>query len=98
MDRAAQPPIVACMRLINGYQVSRALHVGVVLGVFDRLAKGPRASAELAAEIDAHAGALHRLLRTLAGFELLHEEDDGRFSLTPIGSCLRSDSPSSVAP
>jgi hypothetical protein len=30
------------MRLINGYQVSQAIHVAATLGIADELADGPR--------------------------------------------------------
>src|SRR4051812_4308271 len=80
-------PSVTLRRLVNGYQVSQAIHVAATLGVADRLAHGPRTSDELAAEVGAHAESLYRLLRALAAVGVLHEEDE----LTPVGECLRSD-------
>ena len=83
-------------RLIGGYWVAQAIHAAAVLGVADALAGGPRRSEEIAAAVGAHPGALRRLLRALAAIELCRETDEGGFELTPLGTCLRSDSPDSV--
>jgi O-methyltransferase domain/Dimerisation domain len=82
-------------RLINGYQVSQAIHVAATLGVADRLDDGPLTSAQLGKMTDSHPGALYRLLRALAAAGVFHEDDEGRFSLTPVGAALRKDSPNS---
>lgn len=78
-------------RLVNGYQVTQAIHVAATLGIADLLRDGPRSSDELAAATETHGPSLHRVLRALAALRVLHEDDDGRFSLTAIGECLRSD-------
>jgi hypothetical protein len=92
----AEPPTVALRRLVNGYQVTQAIHVAATLGIADLLADGPRSSEDLAVAVDAHAPSLHRVLRALASIGVLHEDDDGRFALTEIGECLRSDAPDPV--
>src|SRR4051794_28717077 len=86
-----ESPSATLRRLVNGYQVSQALHVAATLGVADRLADGPRTSDEIAAAVGAHAGSLYRVLRALASVGVLHEEDGRRFALTTVGECLRSD-------
>jgi precorrin-6B methylase 2 len=91
MNDARPSPSVTLRRLVNGYQVSQAIHVAATLGIADRLADGPRTSDELAAAVGAHAPSLYRLLRALAAVGVLHEEDGRRFALTPVGECLRSD-------
>jgi hypothetical protein len=85
------------LRLINGYQVSQAIHVAAALGVADQLADGARDAEDLAAATSAHAPALYRLLRALAAVGVLHEDADHRFSLTPLGEGLRGDAPGSSA-
>jgi hypothetical protein len=85
------------LRLINGYQVTQAIHVAVTLGVPDRLAQGTRTADELAAATDAHPPSLYRLLRALAAVGILHEDTDRRFTLTALGEGLRSDAPDSPA-
>jgi hypothetical protein len=91
-----ESPTMELRRLVNGYQVTQAIHVAATLGIADLLAEGPRAADELAAATDAHAPSLHRVLRALASVGVLHEGDDGRFALTEVGDCLRSDSPEPV--
>ena len=86
-----ESPSVTLRRLVNGYQVSQAIHVVATLGVADRLAGGPRTSEEIAADVGAHADSLYRVLRALAAVGVLREEDGRRFALTPVGECLRSD-------
>ena len=89
-------PHLEILGLVNGYQVTQAIHVAVILGVPDRLKDGPRTSDELAAWSEAHPDALYRLLRALAAVGVLHEGHERCFSLTAVGDCLRSDSADSV--
>jgi hypothetical protein len=91
MHDEREPPTVALRRLTNGYQVTQAIHVAAALGIADLLRDGPRDSDALARETATHAPSLHRVLRALASVGVLHEGDDGRFALTAIGDCLRSD-------
>ena len=53
--------------LINGYQVSQAIHVAAVLRIADLLADGARTSDDLAQAAGADADSLYRLLRALVG-------------------------------
>ena len=92
----AEAPTVALRRLTNGYQVTQAIHVAAALGIADLLRDGPRGSDALAQETGTHAPSLHRVLRALGSVGVLHEGDDGRFALTAIGDCLRSDAPEPV--
>jgi len=85
-------------RMINGYQISQAIHVAAVLGVADHMAGGPRASDEIAAAVGAHPRSLYRLLRALAAVGVFREHEHRRFSLTGMGECLRSDAELSVRP
>jgi methyltransferase family protein len=85
----AETSSAVLMRLINGYQVSQAIHVAAALGIADKLADGPRAVGELASMTGTHAGSLHRLLRALAAVEVVREEDDGTFGSTDLGEALR---------
>src|SRR3569832_1614651 len=92
-DGSGSPPLVATdpsaelMRLINGYQVSQALHVAATLGVADHLKDGPKPSDALAAACGAHPPSLYRLLRALAAVGVFRETGAGEFSLTPLGGC-----------
>ena len=96
MEQSSERPSTALRRLVNGYQVSQAIHVAATLGIADLLAAGPRASDDLAAATGAHPQALYRLLRALASVGVFHEEEGRCFSLTPLGDCLRADAPEPV--
>jgi SAM-dependent methyltransferase len=88
----------ALIRLINGFQISQAIHVAVTLRLADHLALGAKTAAELAALSDAHTGALHRLLRALASIGVFRESEHGRFELTAAGALLRNDIVGTQAP
>jgi hypothetical protein len=89
-------PSTELRRLVDGFQISQALHVTAVLGIADELADGPRSSAQLAEAVGAHERSLYRLLRVLASVGVLRELDAQTFALTPVGDCLRSDAPSPI--
>jgi hypothetical protein len=89
------PPFVL-FRMVTGYYVSRAIYVASKLSIADLIAEGPRSHGELAKATGAHADSLRRVLRLLASAGVFIEEDDGKFALTPIGACLRSDGPGSM--
>jgi len=90
------PPQVQMIQMLAGFQVSQALYSVARLGVPDALADGPRTSDELAAAVQAHPGALRRVLRTLAGIGVFTEIGDGTYALTPLGQTLVSDAPGSM--
>jgi hypothetical protein len=73
-------------------QASRAqlFFAACKLGLPERLAGGPRTSAEIAAEIGAHPH-LYRLMRGLVACGALEQGEDGRFALTEAGHALRPD-------
>jgi hypothetical protein len=83
-------------RLINGYQVSQAIHVAATLGIADLLADGSRTSDELAEATGSQPRALYRLLRALAAAGVLHEDENRSFALSDVGAQLRSDVPDSL--
>ena len=84
-------PSIELMRLINGYQVSQALHVAATLGVADQLKDGPKSFDALAQACGAHPASLYRLLRALTAVGVFRETGNKEFSLTPLGVCLTSD-------
>jgi hypothetical protein len=92
-----EPAAVALRRLVNGFQVSQAIHVAATLGIADLLADGPRSSDELAADTGADEDALYRLLRALAAVGVFREDEDRRFAQTELGEGLRSDASDGIA-
>jgi hypothetical protein len=92
----ATEPLIELMRLINGYQVSQALHVAATLGVADHLKDGPKSCDRLAQACGAHPASLYRLLRALAAVGLFHESGKREFTLTRLGTCLTGDAAGSA--
>jgi len=82
-------------KMIVGSWVTQAIYVAAEIGIPDLLAAGPRTADELARETETHGASLYRVLRALASLGLFTEDIDGRFSLTPMGKLLGSDSPGS---
>jgi ubiquinone/menaquinone biosynthesis C-methylase UbiE len=81
--------------MLTGYWITQALYVAAKLGIADLLTAGPRSPDDLAQVTKSHAPALYRLLRALASVGVFAEDGQGRFSLTPLAECLRSDVPGS---
>jgi hypothetical protein len=94
MDRESARQQLAGM--IGGYYLTQAIYVTAALGLADRLRDGPRHAEQLAQTTGTQARALHRLLRTLAGFGIFAEDVAGRFRLTELAELLRGDVPGSL--
>jgi len=77
--------------LLAGYAVTSAIVAAAELGIVDQLAAGPLSSEEIARRCSAAHDPMHRLLRALAGVGVVHEQEQGLFSLTSTGAALRSD-------
>src|SRR5258708_19388560 len=84
-------PAAELVLLVTGYRVSQAIHVAATLGIADLIKDGASSASDLAVATNSHAGALYRVLRALAAAGVFHEDNHNRFSLTPLGECLRSD-------
>ena len=97
MPTPDQDPAIELRRMVEGYQVSQAIHVAATLGIADLLAHTSLTHDELAAATGTHPPTLYRLLRALASVAILHEREGRRFELAPLGQPLRSDAPNSVS-
>jgi hypothetical protein len=84
------------MQMLAGKWVSSAISIAAELGVADLLAAGDKSVEELATATKSHAPSLYRVLRALASLGIFAETGSRRFTLTPLGQTLRSDSPESV--
>jgi O-methyltransferase domain/Dimerisation domain len=82
--------------LIFGRWRSQILYAGVKLGVFDALVSGPASAVRVASALKVDAGMLYRLMRALGSLDLLHEDQQQRFSLTPMREFLRRDHPQTL--
>lgn len=90
---AAVTPAKALRRLIAGYQTTFLLQVAAELKLADQFTHGPRGANELAAATNSQPEALQRVLPALVRLGLLARQGGGRFDLTALGACLRSDHP-----
>jgi SAM-dependent methyltransferase len=93
-SRAA--PGLLLRRLISSYRITHAIHAAAQLRLADHLGDVPRSATELASLLGVHAPALGRLLRALVSIGVLANDWVGRFALTPLGACLRADSPTGM--
>jgi hypothetical protein len=96
MAENTQSPAVLIHEMSSGFILSQALYAVAKLGVADFIRDGRSSIAELALAAGADEGVLYRVMRALAGFGILHEEEGRFFSLTPAGQLLRSDHPQSL--
>ena len=78
------------------FRISQMVSVAATLRIADHLSTGPRTAHELAALTECHGDRLYRVLRTLASVGIFHEDEAGRFSLTPLAEPLQSDVAGSV--
>jgi hypothetical protein len=90
-------PSSTLLDMIAGKWACQALAVASELGIADLLKDGPLTCAELAAKTGASEDGLYRLLRALAGINLLSESDKRSFALTDLGKYLRSEVTGSVS-
>lgn len=90
------PPSAQMMDMLFGFALSRSISVAAQYGIADHLKDGPQSAEALAAATGLHARSLYRMLRALAGAGIFAEDNEKRFSLTPLGDLLRSDAPESL--
>jgi hypothetical protein len=79
--------------IIFGRWKSQILYSGVKLGIFDLVSSVPLSAEKIAKELALDLALSYRLLRALGSIGLLKEDSDRRFSITPMGEFLRSNSP-----
>jgi len=92
----AKPLPMQMLDLINGYWVSKMVHVAAELGLADAIGDGARSAAELAPAVGADPERLHRMMRALTGVGVFSVDEHGRFANTELGATLRSDRPDSM--
>lgn len=91
-----KPAHVRLRELITGYWAAQAVSVAASLGLADLMAAGPRTGDELASQTGTDRASLFRLLRALTSVGVFRHSQDGRFELTPLSHCLRTDCPGSL--
>lgn len=90
------PPQAQMMEMIFAYTLSRSIATAAQFGIADHLTDGAKTAEEIASTLKLHPRSLYRLLRALAGAGVFHEDNEKRFSLTPLSETLLSDAPESL--
>ena len=85
----AVPPTVQIFQMFFGVLVTQIVLTMTEHDIAERLAGGPRTSAELAAATGLHEASLYRVLRTATGLGLVTQDGEGRFGLGPLGEAAR---------
>jgi O-methyltransferase domain len=80
----------------DGLVIHQALYAVAKLGVADLLVKGPRATTDIAPELNVNELALYRLLRTLASEGVFEEVGPRTFVNTGLSQFLRTGTPGSI--
>jgi len=96
MSENTPSPTMLIHEMSQGHYLSQALYAVAKLGIADFIGEGQSSIAELALAAGADERVLYRVMRALAGFGVLHEEEGRFFSLTSAGQLLRSDHPQSL--
>lgn len=92
----AIPPQAQLMDMLFAFSISRSISVAAQFGIADQLKDGAKSADEIAATLKLHPRSLYRMMRALAGAGVFHEDNEKRFSLTPLSELLRSDAPESL--
>jgi O-methyltransferase domain/Dimerisation domain len=79
--------------IIYGRWKSQILYSGVKLGIFDLVSSVPLSAEKITRELALDPALSYRLLRALGSIGLLKEDRERRFSITPMGEFVRSNSP-----
>lgn len=90
------PPQLSLIEMLSGYWVTAAISTAANLNIAEALADGPKSAHDLSKELSLSQPSLERLLDALTSVGVFNETDDGAYTLSPMGECLREDSPTSL--
>jgi hypothetical protein len=96
MSQPSATPSATLLQLVNGYQVSQAIHVAAELKLADFIGDQPVSVLDLSIRVGAHAESLNRLLRALSTVGVFREAGDRCFVASPMSELLRTDNPLSL--
>ncbi len=96
IEKTQMPPQAVLMQMLMGFMVSQAISVASKLYIADHLKDGAKNAEQLARLTDTNKPALYRLMRALGSVGVFAEDDESKFSLTPLSEFLRSDHPESL--
>jgi len=84
------PPQAVMMQMITGAWGSQLIYVAARLGVADLLKDGPKSASELAEATGTDAPTLYRVMRALASLGIFAEDENKRFTMTPLATPLQT--------
>jgi hypothetical protein len=90
------PPPAQLMQMLFGFAASRAIGVTAELRIADLLKDDAKTADELARQTGVHARSLYRVLRACASIGVYSEDNEKKFSLTPLAEPLLSDTQGSL--
>jgi hypothetical protein len=90
------PPPIQLMQMLFGFAASRAIGVSAELRIADLLKDGAKTAEQLAQQTGVHARSLYRVLRACASIGVYSEDNEKKFSLTPLAEPLVSNAPGSL--
>lgn len=93
---AAPSPLEQIFQLLVGKHITYSLTAVARLGVADHMSGAPKSIDELSQIVGAQPDFLYRVMRLLASLGVFVEGPGKSFGLTPMGQCLKTDSPTSV--
>lgn len=96
IQRKLVPPQIVLFEMMVGMWVSQAIGVAARLGIADVMGTRTVGYEEIAKKVGANPEALYRLMRALSSQDIFEEVSEGKFKLTNVGRCLRSDVEDSV--
>ncbi|ONI77918.1 hypothetical protein ALI144C_31440 [Actinosynnema sp. ALI-1.44] len=79
--------------LVYGFTISQIAGTTARLGVADLVQESPKTAAELTAAVGADPNYFSQLLRAAVAVGMLTRDQEGRYTLTPVGRIFGTDSP-----
>lgn len=89
-------PHAQMMQIITGFWTSCCVYNAAKLDIANLVDKKPQTAPELAEIVHADAQSLYRVLRALASAGIFNENENGKFSNTPLSETLKSNIPGSM--
>lgn len=89
-DPKEMPPQMVLMQMITGAWASQLIYVAARLGIADLLKDGAKSADELAQSTGTHAPTVYRVMRALASLGIFSEDENNRFTMTPLATPLQT--------
>lgn len=96
MTQVMDDPALRLLLMVNGYQVSQALHAAATLNLAHFVSDVPRDASAIATDAGTAPAPTYRLLRALASIGVFHETDDNHVAANDLSNLLRADDPASM--